>query len=441
MSDSTDFTPHPPPWFVRHYPLLLGVLGLLPFVIYSATIAKLFWFGDDFDLVGQINRVGLWTWIAKPWVESYSPVFKFVWGSSVFVFHGSYFAMLALVWVSHAIAVVLFGYLLRLAGFGWMAVASALAIVGLAWTNVETLCWSVQLSPTLANMFFVAAVLIHVRYAGDCSLRVQGWIVLCIAASALCYSRGVLSGVVLATMCFVPLTGRPTISFTRRATVAVAYLLPSIAVTAVIMRVATGNQQAVLAGQTDKFAQMLLFGLWYFCLNPFYYLLKITSWGPSITWMLGAAKIALIVATLWKSRGRERWLLTLLLLFDLGNAALLGLGRYHTGLRASVSSRYQYCALLATIPFVGFWLEWLLLRAPAQFHFRSFVAAAVAAVLAFTMLRGWRPALEPFVYGRGTEPRAVLLSSQPLPANYQTPGIPGLPPDIARGLIARYHLH
>ena len=44
-------------------------------------------------------------------------------------------------------------------------------------------------------------------------------------------------------------------------------------------------------------------------------------------------------------------------------------------------------------------------------------------------------------FRRGKEPRAVLLSDAALPPDYQLPGIPFLPPQRARELIAIYHLH
>ncbi|HWA85167.1 MAG TPA: hypothetical protein VG710_03000 [Opitutus sp.] len=442
MNSSTEFDSRFARTFARHYPLLLGFVALLPFVVYRTTLAKLLWFGDDWDLVGQIDRVGLWTWIAKPWVESYSPLFKLVWGGSVFVFRGSYLAMLGLVWIGHAVTMILFGYLLRVVGFGWIAVSTTIAVIALTATNIETLCWSVQLSPLLANLFLVAAVLLYCRQPRSVSAGTQVGIILCITASALCYSRGVLTGVVLATMSLLPPHFGPDRTWPHRCLIAAGYLLPAVVVIGVILSVATGNQQAVVAGHLEKLSRMIEFGAWYFCLNPFYDLLQFTTWSPSLTWSLGAAKFTLVVFTLWHSRGLQRWLLVLLLVFDLGNAALLGLGRYHTGLRATASSRYQYCALLATIPFVAYWVDALFHLVPRARQIRQVVAASLLAWLIIAQVRGWSaPWVNAFVDWRGAQPRAMLFSGKPLPADYKVPGIPGLPPSVALELVKRYHLH
>lgn len=428
----------------RFGPWLLGALAFLPLVWWAKEIGQFFWFGDDLDLLDQIAHAGLGPWIVRPWAESWSPVFKAAWGSGVFVFHGSYFAMLALIWLTNALTVTLLARVLRRCGFGWSGIAPALILLGLSATNIETFCWSVQLSPALANMFLAAAIWLHVSRA-DARTRWtwsrHGLVVLCVTASALSYSRGVLSGLALGALALVPLAGEWTWKNLRaRLLVAASYIAPAIAITVVILLATKGNQNTILSTGAQRAVQIAAFATWYFCLNPFFALVAPGTWGPHTAAAFGLLKLALIAYPLWASRGAQRWVLALLLLFDLGNAALLGIGRHHTGLTATVSSRYQYCALLAVAPFVAFCVERALSRlrsGPAV----QFAAVALAAILVVHLLRDWKPTLEGFVGWRGAQPRAVLLGEAPVPPDYQLPGIPGLPPARARELIARYHLH
>jgi hypothetical protein len=183
-----------------------------------------------------------------------------------------------------------------------------------------------------------------------------------------------------------------------------------------------------------------VFAAWYYCLNPAYHLLAVESWGPRTALLLGLLKAALVVWSLARSRGRTRFLFALLLAFDLGNAALLGIGRYHTGLPASVSSRYQYASLIALLPAAGFLFSELWGRLPAPEPVRRLALAALLAATGWLLCRQWSADLDGFTLARGTESRRILLVD-PNPGANSVPGIPGLPMPRARAIISKYKLH
>jgi hypothetical protein len=222
----------------------------------------------------------------------------------------------------------------------------------------------------------------------------------------------------------------------RRIGLALAMLLPALAIACLIYALTDGNQHS-MGGHG---AQAAVFGLWYFLLNPLFLIFSVESWGWRTTVALGAIKIALYCWGLMQSRSRPRRLLIALLVFDLGNAVLLGIGRYHTGLAAAVSSRYQYASLIAAAPCAGF----LFSRQMGRFSSipalgRVFAGALFLAMGAF-LCSQWDAVLTPFAQTRGTYSRQVLADDFQGGAQ-SVPGIPGLPMERAKQLIAKYHLH
>ncbi|MSU50221.1 MAG: hypothetical protein EXS37_14240 [Opitutus sp.] len=182
------------------------------------------------------------------------------------------------------------------------------------------------------------------------------------------------------------------------------------------------------------------FGLSYWAATPLHRLIEIGGWDPNTTILLGGIKAALVV---WVGRGAtatQRPLLALLLILDLGNAVLLGIGRHQTGLPASNSERYQYNALLCTMPFLGLAFDAWLAALPTP-RFRRFLAIALVLGLAWRVARGWPAAVEHFAQNRGRNTRELLLRNPAPPAQGAVPGIPFLPTKRAKELIEVYHLH
>lgn len=406
-----------------------GVLALAPYVLYHALFARLYWFGDEFDLVDAIDRLGFWPWLFQVYGENLVPVFKLVWGGGLLAFGGSYCAMMTVVWLVHGLNVFALGRMMRACGLPWASVFLALVVFGLTPATIETLAWSVQLSSMLSVTFMLLAM--------DSFFRSPfrpvsfAWT----AASALTFVRGVLTGPMLACAVLWPGTQNRE-RLERRIALAAAYLLPAVVVgVAIVCMMPKGG-----GGRTERHVgESLVFGTWYFCLNPAYHLLRMESWGPRTVVLLGVLKGSLVVWTLARSRGSQRVMFALLFGFDLSYAVLLGIGRYHTGIEAAVSSRYQYASLVALMPALGFWFERLWTGLPAA-AVRRVMLPLILAAIGVALCAQWSAEIDNFSTWRGTDSRRILASNADAGAN-GVPGYPGFPIARAKVLIARYNLH
>ena len=424
----------------RWLPAFAALLALAPLVIWHAEFAKLFWFADDFLLLDQIDRMGFWPWLGEAFTESFAPVFKLLWGGAVFGFGGSYSALIALLWLTHAANTFCLGRLLARAGFSWFVVASVQLVFALTAANLETLGWSVQWSAVLATTFFLLALLWQEKNAallGTWQLRVHGPLLLFATASACSFSRGVLTGAVLALAILLPTAGAGWQTLRPRLKLAALLLLPSVGVTLVILLFARGNQQH----PGGHAVAMAVYAAGYFLLNPGYLLLGLTTWEPAPLLVLAAAKLGLIYWGLRHTTGRQRILLVLLFAYDLGNAALLGIGRYHTGFETTISSRYNYSSLLATLPYAALWLEFWLNRLLVRDRLRQAAALLGLAGLVWFGLQDWPRELASFTGWRGTEQRRRLADPAAARAGATVPALDYMRTDRAMALIHRYNLH
>lgn len=426
------------PHLERAWPAVAAVVALLPFLWCVRTFADLWWFGDDWDLMERINTIGFWRWTLEPFAENFVPLFKLLWGGLVFASAGSYLPMIGTLWVTHAVNTTLFARLLRRANFSWTAAVPVVGVFALSAANIETLAWSVQWSALLAITFFLLAAEHLLRHTapGTASRGPKlALLFLLSLASALAFARGVLTGSALAALCLLPFaTQIPTGG--ARGKIAAACFAPALAVAATIYFFSPGNHHA-LGGHARE---IVAFGLSYWAATPLQWLFQANGWDPNTVILLGGIKVALLAWVLRGATPGQRSLLVLLLLLDLGNAVLLGVGRYQTGLPASNSSRYQYNALLCTLPFLGLAGERWLAAWPAP-RLRRAIAVAVLLFALFRVASGWPAAVEAFAQTRGRNTRDLLLREQVLPPVGAVPGIPFLATKRAHELIEVYHLH
>lgn len=424
----------------RLLPWLAGLAALLPFLIWQRDFQQLFWFGDDLFLIDQLAAMGLREWTTHVFSENFVPLFKLLWGGGVLGLGGSYTAMLWLLWLTHAMNTVLLGRLLQRAGFPWLATLCTLLVFSLTSANLETLGWSVQWSAVLATTFLLLSLWWHEKFRAD--HRVLSWqlhlpLFLFAAASACSFSRGVLTGGVLALGLLLPaMLERDWRGAIRRLPGAGICLLPAVAVALVIMFASAGNHHQ-LAGHAGE---VIAFGASYFLLNPGHLLFGETSLHPGMLLLLAFAKLGVIATALQLARGRTRQLLLLLLAYDLGNSLLVGIGRYHTGFLASLSSRYQYSSLLATLPFLALllvagWNRLALIRG------RRWPALALGIVIGGFYLRGWPAALAEFTGWRGTELRQLLAAPATNDPAVRVPALEFMHIERAKALQRAYHLH
>jgi hypothetical protein len=423
-------------------PWALALLALLPFVSNHRFFANLFWFGDEFDLIDQIDRTGYATWTWKMFAENFVPLFKVLWGGLVFVGGGSYFFMLSVAWLTHALNVGLLAYLMMKNEFALPAVILAAVGFGLTASNLETLGWSVQWSAMLAVTFFLLAAIHYTRICQRAAtptprdlllLGGWGW------ASAWCFARGTLTGAVLAGMAILPWT-RPPGTWPRRILLAAACILPAVLTGVLIFKLApTGPHHDLF--KSGQWRRALAFGTWYFALNP------LASWvdGPPLSWRLvlqcGILKLGMIAVALICSKPAPRRVLIALFVLELGNTFLLGVGRYGGDLTLAVSSRYQYSSLLSTVPCFAAVFQLLLQAIPANYLARPALTAGVIALAGWHVYRPWEERMAEWSGWRGMDARHLLLEGKPLPATNAVPGISFMSNARAKRLVEKYHLH
>ena len=391
---------------------LMAFAGLLPLLVFAGEFHKLYWFHDDWEMLDGASRLGLWRWVPEPFLkESVIPVSKLLWIAAVRLGGGSYFAMISVLFATHAANVWLYGEILRRLQLPAMAIAFALATFGLAWSNIETLLWFIQWTPVLAMTFFLAAWLWLIAREPRGPAGIAGYTMMLIA-SALSSSRGIVSG--LAASVFAWRTGRGR-----------HLILAAIAPSALLMVV----MKMVMAGRPAPLLwDSALFAVYHWLLNPLYLLLPIPhkTVGGSALLICGTIKGAVIAAA-WLRLREQRPLLASLLCFDVLTSAAAGYARAGTGIEASVSSRYQYISLFCFGPFIGLVLA----------RQRRAVAATVFIAWLIVLAWPWRRHAPRWVQERGVQVRRSLemtADSDPLWPTQITAA-------RARELIREYHLH
>jgi hypothetical protein len=407
---------------------LCACAALLPPVVLHADVQRLFWFGDEWYLLDGIDRVAFWRWLTLPFAENFCPLFKLLWGGAVLASGGSYAFMLALCWLAHACNVFLFGLLLRRAGLGNLAVALALLVFGLTPTNLETLGWSVQWSAVLSCSFLLLATLLLLDVADTWSPLRLVLLSAAVLASALSFSRGILTGAVLCVLC-LPRLGLDGLAASRRVALICALLLPALATAAATVAIgAPSRPQGLLPASADDWMRAAKFGGALLLLNPFVLLAGNAFFHGALVALPVLTKVTLVVAGLRISSGRTRAVLVFLLFLDLGNATLVALGRYWTPLPAAISLRYQYVPLLCSLPAAGLIIER---------YGRRYAPLLVAAATLFVIVR-WPAKLEEWARERGSRTRRLLEGREVRSA---PPNIPDLPALSAQQIAARFHLH
>lgn len=244
-----------------------------------------------------------------------------------------------------------------------------------------------------------------------------------------------LTGPVLALATLLPalLAGERT-GWGRRIGLAGLCLAPSVAVALLIIQFSGGNHQH-MAGHVGQAVQ---YGLGFFLLNPAFLLLDL-NWDTM--WVAGGLKLAVVAGGLWLASPRLRRLLLLLLAYDLGNAALLGIGRYHTGFTTAISSRYYYSSLIATLPFAALLLGAAVDRLASRPRARQFAATMLLAALTWYCFRSWPDELAGFARERGTELRRTMAAPAIPGSKATVPALDFMHVERGKALIRAYHLH
>jgi hypothetical protein len=407
--------------------VLAAFVSMLPLAVWWRQFRRLFFFGDDWQLLLDASTHTLTAWLLQPYSgEGILPLYKLIWIAAVKFTGGSYLTILALQWLTHFIILLLFGRLLLRLGFGAPASATAVATLGLAWSNMETLAWAMQWSALLAVLFLLIAWHLLLGILGG--RRWLVYYVLCLLASGLVSTRGIFYGAVLAAF----------LSFgdAKQKWQLIGWsLLPSALVTAAtLLAKESGAANLASVASVASLLHLTSFAVQILLLNPLYDLISYPGryMGTVAVMLFGAAKIAVVI---WAFPGakdtakdtRMRELLWTLLAFDVLNALATGYGRASTGDSATVSSRYQYVSLLCFGPFLG----------AAIASLRKEVAVIMIFVWLGAISYPWKRHLDVWTTQRGTDIRAAIETGSPNARFDPSP----LTVQQARELVERYHLH
>jgi len=336
------------------------------------------------------TRLGLAHWLAETFLgDGVFPLFKLLYLGAVRVTGGSYFGLILLLWITHVAICLLFGWLLARFDLPPVTIAFALLPFGLAWTNLETLGWAMQWNAQLAIVFFLAAwhFLLETRKLGGRATVCF----LCLLASGLCSTRGIISGLVLAIFVLMRSSNEERL---RLSTVCLA---PTVLLVAAMGLLAPHH--VVPAGAA------LLYGCNYLLANPLYLPLPPLRhlFGAMAPLAFGVLKAAVFVWAFRKAAPATRPLLLTLVAFDVITAASLGYGRWSTNLATATSSRYQYIPLLCFGPSAGILVARL----------RSGVQVAALLLCAVALAMPWKRHAEQWDAWRGDNLRTAIEQAGP----------------------------
>jgi len=420
-----------------------SLLSFMPLLLFADTLQKLLWYGDDWYLLSRLKEMGVWKWCFTVFAENFVPVFKLMWTAAIYLLNGSHFAMLGLLWTTHAFTTLCFGFLLYRFRLGLPGIVLAMAMLGLAWTNVETLTWATQWSASLAVLFFIIAF--HFLHTLLDRPNFSFWLFLgytaALFASAWSFSRGVLSGVVLAVYCLFYLLEKRH-SPVRLWVFAVASLVPAFVTAFLIFLFSTGNHLSLGSLSGEQILAMAKFAGVYLFLNPLTSLFRIPWFFDWNTWYIilpmVLIKIGIVFAAFLLASKPQKYFLSVFLMLDMGNAFLLGLGRYHTGLPAAMSYRYEYTSFICLGVFIAVLFSTILfrfLRIPQRVIFGTSVLLLFLAAWNYFF---WRAELPHWCNYRGTVSRTLLADDEKTDF---MPGIPFLNNHEAKKLAEHFNLH
>jgi len=395
---------------MRYLPRMACLACLLPLLLWHAAFQRLWYFGDDWVQLSEMAQVGFAGWVLRPFAENVVPLYKLLWGAAIYLFDGSYFALIVLVWLTHILNLWLLAKLLERYEVPPVAIVCAVLTCGMPWTNIESLAWSVQWTGLLSSACWLAAWVLP-RYLAS------------LVAAPLFHSRGILNGPALGVGLLLQ----------KRRRAGLWSLAISAGMAGIIYLLAA--RHAPVKPHLQAVPHMLVFAFYYLTLNPLFDLLSLPleQIRLSLAAGLGALKAIIIVRGFAVSPRPARPFLAAALLMDLGYAAILGFGRYHTGVGSTPSSRYQYMSWFGFAPFLGMVLADLICRI-ARPHLRRAVAAAVLTAWALFLLWPWKREIEWWSGWRGTETRETVRSSPP------DTKLRGITVGRARELVVLYRL-
>jgi len=425
----------------RWLPVLAGLASLLPLLVYRERWQALFYFGDDWDNINQLSQMGALRWIFRVFNEHFIPVHKALWLALLKLGGGSHFVILVGLWLVHAATAAMLCALLRAAGwFRFAAIGSGL-FFGLASIHIETLAWTINLSNVVSTLALAVGLWwVFARRLDQEPGRLSSalTLVLCSALSAFSMARGVLTGPVFALALLAP---PPMPWSTERRwhwRNAAATIIPAAATLVIILAFSRGAKRDVI----HHLPEVARYFFGFLTLNPLHSLTGLEGVGTRMMLLVGAVKLGIMLAAWRVSAPRQRRVLLCLGAAMVGDALLVGYGRFHTPEVTIVSSRYQYFVLLTFAPFLLTVIDAALRRLAVRLPRRAAALVPLAGLVLVTAAawRGWDRQTRIWSDWRGHGPRQVLLHDPNPPATGTVPGIPPMPTARAKELIEQFDL-
>ncbi len=436
--------------------LLVLLISITPFLLNLHLFRRLFWFGDELYLLSELRHKSFSAWSLDTFAENFVPLFKLAWGGLVYFFDGNYFGLVVTVWCTHLCNVGLLYLLMLRLGAAPLSGALAALTLGVSWSNIETLGWTVQWSAVLAISFFLLTAYVFLLSwdtPEDNRVRRIIMVFLICLAGVLSFSKGVINGLSLfayGLLCaWVLPRGRAVfLGFTAAA------IIPSVFVGLIIYFNAAGNHHSVLQSEAVTLLHMAEYALYYFCCNPCARLfgLEIPAEGSlSLLFSLGALKLFFVYYAFLAARraanSKRLLFFCLLVIVDCLTSGIIGIARFHEGIASAVSSRYQYSSLVSFAPCFAFTIEaWL--RRVTAIRPRAAAPMLLAGTAMWIALIAWpwRAQMRDWSQWRGTQGRALFfkgkLDEQRPPQYGPWIGLPKmLSTEEAHATIEEFNLH
>ena len=398
--------------------------------------SRLFWFGDDWDLINRLQILGFRRWLFDPFAESFCPIGKLVYGAMVVRPGARYTDFL---WATQGLRALMFLLVavatrraLNTAAAGVFAVFSLFYLVSPS--GVEVFAWAPQLLTALSHTFFAALVFVAALEFTSISSISRKRVIIVMVLQAFCclsFTRGiVLSGVLALGLVWkaADMNGESRIRHygnqLRRNFILLVVPAVCLVLSTRFARVRNPNLKL------STVPNVLNWAIRFFALNPFARVLQIERQAIGLVIVLAGLQIGM-AAYVYRLHSPIGRLVLWVMAAEAGAALAGGIGRFHTGPGAAVASRYQ------DMPALAFFL--LLTVVIASRWSSTTVVVGVAWGVALLVLTSqWRVDLRYWTAVRGEDIR-YAVEAGPDPAA-PMPAVPFISIGRARELVRQYHL-
>jgi len=418
-----------------------GLAGMLPLFFHWELFTRFFYRGDEWDQLHRMDSQGYLSWLFGFFGENFVPVFKLVWSGLLIMGGGSHFVFVVFSFLLHFCVVILFGYLLRLWGFGLISVVFSQSILALNYTSIEIHSQSIQFSNLLSYLFSLLALLWCSKgYLENRPLDTKEQILILIYTTlgVLCFVRGVVIGP--AILLTVLLMGTiPNFRIKNFRMGAVCCLVPCV-LSGIFVGLNNLSQSVgdkLLNFDSVGFGTHLFYQL---ALNPLYQQIRGLEISNSTASVLLLLNIILVGVGFYFAHHRQQLILGVLFLFFVGNCILLAYGRKHTPIDHVATWRYQYVALLALLPLFSILLERIL----CLVRLHNLRIAATALLLIWTgwyVYKPWSVHLHDWTNDYGLRTRDLLEQSNLSVSEHDISQFQFIANARARELAEKYNLH